>query len=471
MAETICAIATAPGGAIGIIRVSGDNAIPILNQVFRGRKPLTGVKGYTVHYGCIIHPETEEKIDEILVTVFRSPHSYTGEDSVEISCHGSRYIMQQVLQVLIEHGARQALPGEYTQRAFMNGKLDLSQAEAVADLIASTNKASHKIALSQLRGNFSSELSLLRSHLLHITSLLELELDFSDHEDVEFASRDELLSLAQTIERKISRLAKSFETGRAIKQGIAVAIVGKTNVGKSTLLNCLLGEDRAIVSNIHGTTRDVIEDTIDIQGIPFRFIDTAGMRITTDAIEQMGIERTYQKIKEATIVIWLLDNRPSPSEFAEISDQTQDKHLIVVYNKSDLHSFSTSQESPAASSYDTNFSTAIELSPHFSVPTLFISAKYGHGIEKLKDVIYHTADIPEIHENDVIITNARHYDALIRAHTAIIRIIDGLTHLLSSDLLSEDLRDCINILGEIIGGGVSSAEILNNIFSKFCIGK
>ena len=333
MTDTICALATAPGGAIGIIRISGPKALEILSRVFRGAGDVQTYPANTIHYGQIVPLLQEgsgevtslEVIDEVLVSIFRAPHSYTGEDAVEISCHGSRYILNKVLELLIAKGCRMANPGEYTQRAYLNGKMDLSQAEAVADLIASTNKATHQIAMSQLRGGISTELGRLREQLLKLTSLLELELDFSDHEDLEFADRSELLELTKTIDNHITRLAKSFETGQALKQGIPVAIVGKTNVGKSTLLNALLKDDRAIVSDVHGTTRDTIEDTIDINGITFRFIDTAGIRQTTDEVEKIGIDRTIKKIKEANIVIWLLDQRPTWDEMDEMKHSAKGK--------------------------------------------------------------------------------------------------------------------------------------------------
>ena len=317
--DTICALATAPGGAIGIVRISGNETLEILSRVFT--KDLTNAQPNTIHYGHI--KNGEETIDEVLVSVFRAPHSYTGEESAEISCHGSRYILNKVLALLIANGCRQAGPGEFTQRAYLNGKMDLSQAEAVADLIASTNQATHQIAMSQLRGHFSSKLAQLREQLLKLTSLLELELDFSDHEDLEFADRSELMDLTKTIDNHITRLAKSFETGQALKQGIPVAIVGKTNVGKSTLLNRLLKDDRAIVSDVHGTTRDTIEDTIDINGITFRFIDTAGIRQTQDEVEQIGITRTYAAIDKARIVLWLIDAEPSTEEINDVLQRTE----------------------------------------------------------------------------------------------------------------------------------------------------
>ena len=339
--QTICALATPPGGAIGIIRISGPRTLEILSRVFRGKGDVQSFPANTIHYGHILDktsnlkPQTSNLVDEVLVSVFRAPHSYTGEESAEISCHGSRYILNKVLALLIENGCRQAGPGEFTQRAYLNGKMDLSQAEAVADLIASSNKATHQMAMSQLRGQFSSQLALLREQLLKLTSLLELELDFSDHEDLEFADRSELLELTKTIDNHITRLARSFETGQALKQGIPVAIVGKTNVGKSTLLNALLKDDRAIVSDIHGTTRDTIEDTIDIKGITFRFIDTAGIRQTTDTIEQIGIDRTYAAIEKARIVLWLIDAQPSQEEIQDIQERCKGKSLIIIQNKID----------------------------------------------------------------------------------------------------------------------------------------
>ena len=444
---TICALATAPGGAIGIIRISGPRTLEILSRVFS--KNLANADGNTIHYGHI--KDGEAVVDEVLVSVFRAPYSYTGEESAEISCHGSRYILNKVLALLIENGCRQANPGEFTQRAYLNGKMDLSQAEAVADLIASTNQATHQIAMSQLRGHFSSQLAQLREQLLKLTSLLELELDFSDHEDLEFADRSELLELTKTINNHITHLAQSFETGQAIKRGIPVAIVGKTNVGKSTLLNALLKDDRAIVSDIHGTTRDTIEDTIDIKGITFRFIDTAGIRQTTDTIEQIGIDRTYAAIEKARIVLWLIDKEPSIEEINDISQRTENKKLIVVKNKIDKEE---------NNSYNL-----------LNLPFVAISAKFGTGMEELERAIYEASDIPTLTENDIIVTNARHYDALVRAHEHIQRVIDGLQMQLSGDLLSEDLRQALDTLAEITGGQITPNEVLGNIFKNFCVGK
>ena len=462
--ECICALATPAGGAIGIIRLSGHDAIRITDHVFvsANGKPLTDANPNTIHYGEI-KDQDGNTIDDVLVSVFKAPHSYTGEDSTEISCHGSRYILQQVLQRLTQAGCRQADPGEYTRRAYLNGKMDLSQAEAVADLIASTNKATHKMALSQLKGHFSNELSLLREKLLKMTSLLELELDFSDHEELEFADRSDLQALAEEINHKITTLAHSFETGNALKQGVAVAIVGKTNVGKSTLLNRLLHEEKAIVSDIHGTTRDVIEDTTLIDGITFRFIDTAGIRKTDDVVENIGIERTFQKMEEAKIVIWLLDEQPSVSEIEEMKQKNQGKKLLVVFNKMDkledekleLDKFTHSCGSDSCEAE----------SP------LFISARTGENVSSLEQALVKAADIPEITENDVIITSARHYEALLRAQDSLSRVLESMEMGMSGDIIAEDLKMVLEELGEITGGQISSQETLNNIFKHFCIGK
>ena len=382
--DTICALATPAGGAIAIIRISGKEMFPILLRIFKSQSVSYETIGQlptrSLHYGNVVFPSDEQTssqiIDEVLVSIFKNPHSYTGEDSAEISCHGSSYIIAKILEVLIANGCRMADPGEFTQRAFLNGKMDLSQAEAVADLIASTNKATHQIALSQLRGNFSSELSKLRNQLLEMTSLLELELDFSDHEDLEFADRSTLLELAKRIDNRITSLAHSFETGNAIKQGIPVAIVGKTNVGKSTLLNRFLHEDKAIVSSIHGTTRDVIEDNIQIHGVTFRFIDTAGLRSTDNEIEKIGIEKAYQKMHEATIILWVVDSLPNNLDIKEFKKQTESKTLIIVRNKIDL------EEAPK----EENISGDIDNTVYLQV-----SAKYNINIDRLEDVIYRAA--------------------------------------------------------------------------------
>ena len=466
--ECICALATPAGGAIGIIRLSGSEAIRLTDKVFVSvsGKQLSAAKPNTLHYGEI-KDKDGHTIDDVLVSVFRAPHSYTGEDSTEISCHGSRYILQQVLQRLIEVGCRQAEPGEYTRRAYMNGKMDLSQAEAVADLIASTNKATHQMALSQLKGHFSSELTLLREKLLKMTSLLELELDFSDHEELEFADRSELRALAAEIEKKITTLAHSFETGNALKQGVPVAIVGKTNVGKSTLLNRLLHEEKAIVSNIHGTTRDVIEDTTLIDGITFRFIDTAGIRKTDDVVENIGIERTYQKMEEAKIVIWLLDAQPTEAEIEEMKEKNQGKKLLMVFNKIDEISF---DKAVLSSDEKSQPSSPISLSDE-NVSILNISARTGENVSDLEQALVRAADIPEITENDVIVTSARHYEALLRADESLSRVLESMDMGMSGDIIAEDLKMVLEELGEITGGQISSQETLNNIFKHFCIGK
>lgn len=466
--ECICALATPAGGAIGIIRLSGSEAIRLTDKVFVSvsGKQLSAAKPNTLHYGEI-KDKDGHTIDDVLVSVFRAPHSYTGEDSTEISCHGSRYILQQVLQRLIEVGCRQAEPGEYTRRAYMNGKMDLSQAEAVADLIASTNKATHQMALSQLKGHFSSELILLREKLLKMTSLLELELDFSDHEELEFADRSELRALAAEIEKKITTLAHSFETGNALKQGVPVAIVGKTNVGKSTLLNRLLHEEKAIVSNIHGTTRDVIEDTTLIDGITFRFIDTAGIRKTDDVVENIGIERTYQKMEEAKIVIWLLDALPTEAEIEDMKEKNQGKKLLMVFNKIDEISF---DKAMLSSDENSQTSSSISLSDE-NVSILNISARTGENVSDLEQALVRAADIPEITENDVIVTSARHYEALLRADESLSRVLESMDMGMSGDIIAEDLKMVLEELGEITGGQISSQETLNNIFKHFCIGK
>ncbi len=466
--ECICALATPAGGAIGIIRLSGSEAIRLTDKVFVSvsGKQLSAAKPNTLHYGEI-KDKDDHTIDDVLVSVFRAPHSYTGEDSTEISCHGSRYILQQVLQRLIEVGCRQAEPGEYTRRAYMNGKMDLSQAEAVADLIASTNKATHQMALSQLKGHFSSELTVLREKLLKMTSLLELELDFSDHEELEFADRSELRALAAEIEKKITTLAHSFETGNALKQGVPVAIVGKTNVGKSTLLNRLLHEEKAIVSNIHGTTRDVIEDTTLIDGITFRFIDTAGIRKTDDVVENIGIERTYQKMEEAKIVIWLLDAQPTEAEIEDMKEKNQGKKLLMVFNKIDEISF---DKAVLSSDENSQTSSSISLSDE-NVSILNISARTGENVSDLEQALVRAADIPEITENDVIVTSARHYEALLRADESLSRVLESMDMGMSGDIIAEDLKMVLEELGEITGGQISSQETLNNIFKHFCIGK
>ena len=424
--DTICALATAPGGAIGIIRISGPQTFTVVSNLCSLN--CDAVAANTIHYTHITDGTTV--IDEVLVSVFRAPHSYTGEDSVEISCHGSSYILNKVLELLMQNGCRMANPGEYTMRAYLNGKLDLSQAEAVADLIASTNKATHDIAMNQLRGHFSSELAQLREQLLKLTSLLELELDFSDHEDLEFANRTELMDLAKKIDDHITRLADTFHAGNAIKNGIPVAIVGAPNVGKSTLLNALLGEERAIVSDIQGTTRDAIEDTIQLGGITFRFIDTAGIRHTDDKIENLGIERSISAAQRAHIILMVTEPGVPYPDIPIRDDQT----LIRIENKT---------------------------------PTF--QAKHGIGLDNLRQQLIAAA--PNTSDSDTIITSARHYEALLRAHTSLLRVLEDLHTNLPGDLLAEDLRLTLHHISDITGGQITPQETLNNIFSHFCIGK
>lgn len=466
--NTICAIATAPGGAIGIIRISGPMAINIADRIFRpvgSTLSLSERKAYTLAFGNIVNANNDV-VDEVLVSIFRAPHSYTGEDSVEISCHGSAYVLQQVMLLLTENGCSPAGPGEFTQRAFLNGKMDLSQAEAVADLISSTNKATHDMAMSQLKGHFSNELADLRAHLLKLTSLLELELDFSDHEELEFADRSELYTLANDIHKRLLSLARSFEVGNALKNGIPVAIVGNTNVGKSTLLNHLLHEEKAIVSDVHGTTRDFIEDTTIINGIQFRFVDTAGIRKTDDVVENIGIERTYQKMQEAKIVLWLIDKQPSDSEIEDIKTRVAGKKLIIVRNKMDLTNSSLNNSSSAQQTIqNSNFNIQ-------NSSSVDISAKYGTNISKLEQLIVEAANIPQLSESDIVITSVRHYSALLHADESLQRVIDSMNLGLSGDLLAEDLRMVIDYLAEITGEErITPQETLQNIFTHFCVGK
>ena len=458
--DTICAIATAQGGAIGCIRVSGPEAIDITSRIFTpaaAGKKLEDCKPYTLTFGRIY--EDAEVVDEVLVSLFRAPHSYTGENSTEITCHGSNYILQKVLQLLIKNGCRMAKPGEYTQRSFLNGKMDLSQAEAVADLIASSSAATHRLAMNQMRGGFSKELAALRDQLLHFTSLIELELDFSDHEELEFADRSELCQLAGSIEKVISRLVHSFSVGNAIKSGVPVAIIGETNAGKSTLLNVLLNEEKAIVSDIHGTTRDVIEDTANIGGITFRFIDTAGIRETSDAIENLGIERTFQKLDQAEIVLWMIDATDASAQISQLSEQIlphcEGKQLILVLNKADLVEKS---------------SNTISINLPENIKSIRISAKEKMNIDGLQQMLITAANLPIVTQNDIIVTNIRHYEALSHALEAIHRVQQGLANNLSGDFVSQDIRECIFHLNDI-AGEVTNDMVLQNIFQHFCIGK
>ena len=451
--DTICAIATGTGGAISIIRVSGKQAIEIVNAIFT--KNILEAKTHSIHHGFIIEPEAQNGlIDEVVVSVFRAPHSYTGENSVEIACHGSKYILNKVIELLIRQGCCLANPGEFTQRAFLNNKIDLSQAEAVADLIASSNRATHQMALSQLRGHFSSELTQLRQQLLKLTSLLELELDFSDHEDLEFADRKELLTLGRKIEERITQLANSYIKGQYIKHGIPVVLVGKTNVGKSSLLNRLLKDDRAIVSDQHGTTRDTIEDTLDINGISFRFIDTAGLRKTKNKIEQMGIQRTQMAINKALIVLWIIDKQPTKGEIQKMHELSSGKKLIIVQNKIDV-----------SDPIDSNCFLP------YAVNLIYFSAKQNKNTDVIENAIFNAAGIGNYKDNEIIVSNARHYDVLTKANVSIKEVINGLQQQLSGDLIAEDLRKTIDILSEITGEQITSDEVLSNIFKHFCIGK
>lgn len=447
--STICAISTPYGsGGIAVIRVSGTDAISLTDRLFCGRKPLSDATANTVHYGDIVRQD--EVLDEVLVSVFRAPHSFTGEDVVEIACHGSLYVQQTLLQWLIDEGCEMAKAGEFTQRAFLNGKMDLAEAEAVADLIAAQTKAEKDLALSQLRGGVSQELSTLRDRLLEFTSLVELELDFADHEELEFADRSQLTDLAQKIDAKLTALTDSFRAGNAIKQGIPVAIIGATNVGKSTLLNALVGEERAIVSDIQGTTRDTIEDSMVLSGILFHFIDTAGLRTTADTIENLGIERSRQAAERAQIIVQVID-ATRPQTDLEGIDLT-DKTLLQVWNKSDLCD-----------------PDALSSTLHTARPPIVLSAKSG-DVEVLKQALVAEAGKLFDTRSAVTISNARHYEALVRALEAIRRVERGLQEQLSGEFLSMDLQDCLNALGEITGQ-ITSQEVLNNIFAHFCIGK
>ena len=459
--STICAISTPYGsGGIAVVRVSGKSAIQIVDTLFHGRKSLTDAKAYTVHYGEIKKPTPtpslkgrenyeQEILDQVLVSVFRAPHSFTGEDVVEIACHGSMYIQQTLLQWLVDAGCQLAKAGEFTQRAFLNGKMDLTEAEAVADLIAAQTKAEKDLALSQLRGGISNELAILRERLLTFTSLVELELDFADHEELEFADRSELFALAQEIDTTIGNLVRSFKTGNAIKQGIPVAIIGAPNVGKSTLLNALLGEERAIVSDIQGTTRDTVEDTLVLDGMLFRFIDTAGLRQTDDTIESLGIERSRQAAQKAAVLIHLQD-ATQPVDILSELDDISEKKLIHVYNKVDL----LGKEAMRREGDEAR---------------IYLSAKSG-DVEVLKQQLISFAREQYDTRNAVTISNTRHYEALVRAQEAIQRVQNGLQMQISGEFLSMDLQDCLSALGEITGQ-ITSQEVLNNIFGKFCIGK
>ena len=492
--HTIAAISTPAGtGGIAVVRVSGDDALSLVDRLFRGKHALREARGYSVHYGEL--RSGEEVIDEVLCTVFRAPHSFTGEDTVEIACHGSLYIQQAVMQALIEAGARMAGPGEFTQRAFLNGKMDLTQAEAVADLIASQSKAEKNLALQHLKGGISDAIQQLRDQLLHFTSLIELELDFADHEELEFADRSELRQLAETIAQHLSELISSFRVGNAIKNGIPVAIIGATNAGKSTLLNALLGEEKAIVSDIHGTTRDLIEDTLIIDGIQFRFIDTAGLRSTHDTIEEIGIQRTLSAARKAEIVLYVtaLDEHspqgePLPESQGSSSSEPMAEHPQGLLGSSSGEPIAEhpqgllglSSDEPHGLLHEMGlddieaklvrvYNKADLLPPSAPLPHdgICISALSGN-LSELKQAIVKAAGVEQ--QSGTIISQARHYDALVRAHEAIQRVMQGLNSGISGEFLSMDLQDCLHALGEITGQ-ISNDEVLGNIFSKFCIGK
>jgi tRNA modification GTPase len=462
MKTTICAVSTAPGvGGVAVIRVSGQEAMAVCDRIFKSYKEesIREQSAHTLNLGKIINGETI--LDEVIVAVFHHPHSFTGEDVVEITCHGSVYIQQEILKLLLENGCTLAQPGEFTQRAFLNGKMDLSQAEAVADLIASSSLSSHRLAMNQMRGGFSKELQNLRSQLLDFVSLIELELDFGE-EDVEFANRTKLIQLASDIKAVIAKLVTSFSLGNVIKNGIPVVIVGETNAGKSTLLNHLLNDEKAIVSEIHGTTRDSIEDVININGVSFRFIDTAGIRNTGDEVESLGIKRTFQKIDQASIVIWMIDTTHFNKEIEYVADKivprTKDKQLIIAFNKIDK----ISQEEQLI--------LEEEFLPHVPAERIYLSAKYKQNTEKLERALLKAANLPDIQENDLVVTNLRHYEALTHALESINRVEVGLQSRLSGDFIALDIRECMHYLGEITGE-ITTDEVLGNIFKNFCIGK
>ena len=537
----IAAIATAPGtGGIAVIRVSGPDAFTITDTIFRARNPkrtIATAEAYTMLFGNIIdvnngqstadsrdaaccvlsvndrkinpdgdcRPSTVDCrhniVDEVVVAIFRAPHSFTGENTVEISCHGSIYIQQEILRLLISAGARMAGPGEFTQRAFLNGRLDLSQAEAVADLINAQSAAAHTIALNQMRGNFSSKLEELRRQLLHFVSLLELELDFGDHDDLEFADRTELNSVANEIRTQLTRLQQTFSQGNAIKNGIPVAIVGETNAGKSTLLNLLVGDNRAIVSDIHGTTRDVIEDTVNINGLTFRFIDTAGIRQTSDIIENLGIERTYEMIERAQIILWVIDSTNVTEHIEWLAERimrrTQGKRLIILLNKIDRlneEELTTLRQwfEPYKSTVNSQQSIVnsrdaaccvLSVNDRKTNPDgdycpstvdcqiLEISAKQNLNTECLTSLLYENAQMPDLSAGDIIISNLRHYEALTLALDSIDRVIEGLQMNIPADFVAQDIRQALFHLAEITGGEITTDEVLGNIFAHFCIGK
>ena len=473
--DTICAPATVPGtGAISVIRVSGQDALEIADKVVRCRRgTITSAKGYTLKFATV-HDASGEVIDEVVVSVFRAPHSYTGENSVELSCHASSYIVSAIMNQLHEAGARAAEPGEFTQRAYLNGKMDLAQAEAVADVIASQNAAAHRIAFKQMKGGFSAELKSMRSELLELVSLMELELDFSE-EEVEFADRSRLDSLLEQIITHVSRLIDSFRLGNAIKSGVPVAIAGATNTGKSTLLNALLGEDRAIVSDIHGTTRDTIEETLNIDGVLFRFIDTAGLRETSEIVEQIGIERTFKKISEASIVLGMVDLTRDFETTCETVRSILDKvdfeaqKLVILLNKTDI---SDVNKNVSTLNYIVSEIENKEISNSSAevVKIIPISAKTGSGIDDLRAVLAASQRDLLAGSDTTLVTNQRHVQALTDARTSLLRVREGLASGLPTDPAAQDIREAIYHLGSIVGE-ISTDEVLGNIFRNFCIGK
>ena len=480
--DTIYAPATVPGtGAISVIRVSGPDALTIADKVIKCRKgTISDASGYTIKFGTI-HTADDAVLDEVLVSIFRAPHSYTGENSVEISCHASSYIVSSVMELLFGAGARAAEPGEFTQRAFLNGKMDLAQAEAVADVIASQNAAAHRIAFKQMKGGFSSELKGMRSELLELVSLMELELDFSE-EEVEFADRSRLNELLAALIAHISRLIDSFKLGNAIKNGVPVAIAGATNTGKSTLLNALLGEDRAIVSDIHGTTRDTIEETLNIDGVLFRFIDTAGLRETEEVVEKIGIERTFKKISEASIVLGMIDLtrdfESSCETVREVIEKVdfESQKLVILLNKTDICEVNKNVSilNFIVSSLEIKGFTSSVAQNHencnIDVPIIPISAKTGSGIDNLRTILAASQRELLADSDTTLVTNQRHVQALTEARTSLLRVQDGLTLGLPTDLAAQDIREAIYHLGSIVGE-ISADEVLGNIFRNFCIGK